>query len=162
MIGQQAAVLERRTGKLARWTASPAIAGRQRVVQLLSRSELAQLMVAMGLIALALLFYLSQATAVSVLEFRISDLSTQQQQLAMTNANLHAAATTLQSPGRIDAAAHDLHMAPPDLSTAVWIAPVVPQLPAARPLDEGASAARQRSQPLAWVKRFVHSVLDSL
>lgn len=164
-IGQAGAVRARPTRRSlrARLAAKPAISGRERIAQTLGDSVLVQLMLAMALVAFAALLYLFQASHVSVLEMNISDLQSQQVQLRMDNAALRSTATTLQSLQRVDAAATGrLHMTRPDLSTTIWIRPVVPRLSSIRAVNADTVEAQRQSQPLAWMERALAAAKSSL
>ena len=120
-------------------------------------------MLAMTLMALAALLYLAQASQVSVLQFSIAELQTERTQLALENASLRMVATNLQSVRRVDRLASDqLHMIKPDISTSVWVWPVVPPVPSARTPEADRAAAQQASQPGSWLRRFVRLVLSEL
>ena len=144
-------------------TAHAAVAGRERLAQALDRSVLAQLVLAMTCVAVALLLYLAQASQASVLEFRIAALESARTQLTAQNATLHASATALQSLQRIDSAATNrFHMIRPDLSTTLWIRPIIPSVRPLPPANADRATAQQRSQPLAWMIRFMSAVKSSL
>src|SRR5579884_2599677 len=110
MLGEQSVAAARRAGVRStqaksgrlRWSARPAIAGRERLARWIGASVLVQLMLAMAFIAMAALLYLAQASQASILEYNIAEMQTRQTQLMATNAGLRASATTLQSPTRID------------------------------------------------------------
>jgi cell division protein FtsL len=120
-------------------------------------------MLAMSLVTFAALMYLVQASQASVLEYNISELQAQQVQLQATNADLHAQVTALQSPTRIDAlATNQLHMAKPDLSTAIWVHPVLPRIVAPRPLNADLIEAQRASRPLAWLEHMATRIKMSL
>jgi cell division protein FtsL len=122
-----------------------------------------QLMLAMSLVAFAALLYLVQASQASVLEYNIAELQAQQVQLQATNADLHAQVTALQSPTRIDLLARNqLHMTKPDISTAIWVRPVMPRITSPRPLNADLVEAQRASQPLAWLQHLVTFVKLSL
>lgn len=162
MIGEQyagnAAARRRRTV----W-AVPAVAGRERVSRLLGDSTLVQVMLAMTFVAVAALLYLSQASEADVLQLNIASLQQERYVLNSQNADLHAQATQLQSLQRVDwAAQNQLHMTRPDLSTAIWVSPVLPNLPPAPRADAASSAAERASQPLAQIERFIAFVHASL
>jgi cell division protein FtsL len=122
-----------------------------------------QLMLAMSLVAFAALLYLIQASQASVLEYNIAELQAQQVQLQAANAHLHAQVTTLQSPQRIDTlATTQLHMTKPDLSTAIWVTPVLPRVVFPRPLNADVVDAQRASQPLTWFEHMATFVKLSL
>lgn len=126
-------------------------------------SVLVRLMLAMTFVALAALFYLAQATQVSVLQFSIADLQAQRTQLLADNANLRVQATALQSLQRIDTlASTQLHMTKRDISTDIWVRPVVPRVPTVRGADADTVLAVQASRPLAWMTRVLSLVESSL
>lgn len=168
MIGERYATAGRlarrdRSSLPRRWAARPAVAGRQRLAQALGQSVLIQLMLAMTFVALAALLYLAQASQASVLQFNIAGLQDQQAQLTVQNANLRATATSLESVQRIDTiAVRQLHMTTPALSRSVWVEPVIPQVAPIRPFNADTLSAQRRSQPLAWMRRFVALVRSSL
>lgn len=147
------------------------------VLQDLGQSVLVRLLLAMSFVALAGLLYLLQASQASVLEVNISDLQASHAQLAAENASLRITATSLQSLPRIDdVATHRLHMLKPDLSSAIWISPVLPQVgvrqadgslsttdsPATPIWLTQMSSAQHRSQPLGWMKRLLTLIRSSL
>jgi cell division protein FtsL len=143
--------------------ARPAVAGRERLGKLLNQSVLAQLMIAMCFFALALLFYLAQASQASVIQFNIADLQAQQQQLQINNANLHAQAAALQTAGRIDqAATTQLHMVKPDLGAAIWVRVQIPRVVPYRAQNADTLAAQRQSEPLAWLSNAFSAVKSSL
>jgi cell division protein FtsL len=174
MIGERYATAGRlaardRASLSRRWAARPAIAGRERLTQALGQSVLVQLMLAMAFVALAALLYLAQASQASVLQFNIADLQDQQAQLNVQNANLHATAISLESLQRVDTIAiRQLHMTTPDLSTSIWVHPVIPcsgtpcGWSTIRPLNADTVSAERQSQPLGWMRRFVALVKSSL
>jgi hypothetical protein len=117
----------------------------------------------MTLLATAALLYLAQASQESVLQFNIEALQNQSVQLAGKNADLHATATDLQSTPRIDQAATTrFHMTRQDLSTAIWVWPVLPRVRTPRALDADTVAAAGRSQPLSWMEHALTVVRESL
>jgi cell division protein FtsL len=117
----------------------------------------------MACFAIAGILYLAQASQSSVLEYNISVLQSQQAQLDGQNATLRATATQLQSLQRIDAiATQQLHMARPDLRTAIWINPVLLRAATVHSTHADLVAAERASQPLAWMKRFLRLVRASL
>jgi cell division protein FtsL len=133
------------------------------LLRAIETSVLARLVTAMALFAVAGLLYLAQASQVSVHEFNIADLQQQQATLTMQNASLHAQATSLQSPDRIaQIAGTRLHMAPPDLSRAIWITPVLPTVAPVPGSDADTEAAMQGSEPAAWMQRLVTLIQSSL
>lgn len=141
--------------------ARPAVAGRRRLGELLHQSVLMQLMLAMALVSFAALIYLNQASNVSVLQFSITDLQRQNVELQIENANLYASATSLSSPQRIQSlATSQLHMTKPPYGSIIWIKPVVPAVP--EPAPDSSLAARQQSQPLAWMRHVIHLVGSAL
>lgn len=141
----------------------PAIAGRVRLAEALGRSVLVQLTLVMSLIAFAGLLYLAQASQVDVLKFTIADLRAERTQLTAQNASLHAQATSLQSISRIDhLATTQLHMSQPDLSSAVWVRPVMPRVVPLPAVGADTARAERTSQPLAWMQRFLRTVKSSL
>ena len=122
-----------------------------------------QLMLAMSLVAFAALLYLVQASQASVLEYNIAELQTEQVQLQATNADLHAQVTALQSPTRIDLfARNQMHMTKPDISTAIWVRPVLPRIVSPRPLNADLVDAQHASEPLAWLEHLAAFVKMSL
>lgn len=138
-------------------------AGQERLADWLQSSVLVQLVLAMGFVALAALLYLGQASQVSVLEVNISDLQSRQVQLNADYASLEANATSLQSLQRVEhLATTQLHMTRPDLSTAVWVQPVLPRIVPLRPLNADTLAAQRASEPLAWIRHVVGLVQSSL
>lgn len=166
MIGQRNAVLAKAVGPAR--TRSRTIERKPKPAQpairrldlhvLVRQSVLAQLMVAMALISFAALIYLNQAGKVSVLQFRITQLQSEQIQLNVRNANLFASATSLQSLQRIEnVATTQLHMSSPNLSNVIWVAPTVPRV-AVPPPDPGVAAAQRASQPLAWMRHAIQFV----
>jgi cell division protein FtsL len=141
---------------------APAVAGRERLRELVDRSTLAQLIAAMVLISCAALIYLNQASKVSILQFTISDLQRQQIELRMQNANLYAQASGLQNLQRIEAqATTQLHMSKPDYAGTIWIQPVVPQVPPP-PANAASARAQTASQPLAWMTHTVQFLAAQL
>ena len=141
---------------------APAIAGRERLRELIDRSTLAQLIAAMALISCAALIYLNQASKVSILQFTIADLQRQQIQLRMQNADLYARASALQNLQRIESqATTQLHMNKPDYGSTVWIRPVIPQVPPP-PTDAAGARARAESQPLAWMSHAIQFLAAQL
>ena len=157
------AVTGRRVEALTdRMVVAPAIAGRERLRELIDRSTLAQLIAAMALISCAALIYLNQASKVSVLQFTIADLQRQQIQLRMQNADLYARASALQNLQRIESqATSQLHMSKPDYANTVWIRPIVPQV-APPPGNAAAVRARSQSQPLAWMTHAIQYLVAQL
>lgn len=146
-----------------RVTARPAIAGRERLAQALGQSVLVQLMLAMSFVALAALLYMAQASQVSVQQINISELQSDRVQLTSDNASLRATTTDLQSLPRIDAVATSrLHMTKPDLSTAIWVSPVVPRVPVPHTAGGDVAAAQRQSEPLTWLEHFVSMIQASL
>jgi cell division protein FtsL len=120
-------------------------------------------MLVMSLIAFAGLLYLAQTSQVDVLKFTISDLRAERTQLTAQNASLHAEATSLQSITRIDQiATTQLHMAQPDLSSAVWVRPVTPRVAPLPSVASDAAQAERSSQPLAWMQRALRAIKASL
>lgn len=146
-----------------RLTATPAVAGRTRVIEAVNKSVLAQLMLAMGCVAFAALLYMAQASQISVQQINISLLQSERAQVMTDNTNLHTTATSLSAVKRIESVAvGQLHMAEPSLSSTVWIKPVFPRIHAAPLLSESTLTAERRSEPLAWMTRFVTFVRFSL
>lgn len=163
MIGQRYAVAPRgaitargqRESLWGKLGVTPAVAGREYLSRWLEQSTLIRLILAMTLVAVAGLLYMNQASKANVLELSIGDLQQQQIQLDMRNANLHAEASTLSGLQRIDTTATtDLRMTKPDLSTAIWIRPLVPRLSPLPNRDDGV-AAQRTSEPIAAVKDFI-------
>ena len=143
--------------------ARTAHASRQRLADWTQSSVLLQLVLAMGLVALAALLYLAQAGQVSVLQYNIADLQARQVQLNAQYASLEASATSLQSLQRVEhLATAQLHMIRPDLSTAVWVQPVIPRITPLRPINADTVTAERASQPLAWIRHVVQQVQSSL
>lgn len=140
----------------------PATAGRERLADALGGSLVIQLMLVMSLVVFAALIYLNQASHVSVLQYNISDLQIQQGNLRQVNAQLNAAASTLQSPARIENAAVQFHMTKPEPNNTVWITVPVPQVQPIRPVTADITASEERSSPKAWVTNFVNLIHDSL
>jgi cell division protein FtsL len=143
--------------------ARPAVAGRERLAEALGESLVIQLMLVMSLVVFAALIYLNQASKVSILQYKISDLSAQQSMLRQENAQLTAIKTKLILPGRIDSiATTQLHMVKTDFSSIHWVTVKVPVVHPVKPLGADLTAAEARSQPQAWVHRFVGFVESSL
>lgn len=164
--GSKVRARPRRTWSLAppwrRWTSRSALAGRARLTAL-RQSVLVRLILAMTLMALAALLYLAQASQVSVLQFSIAELQTERTQLALENASLRMTATNLKSVRRVDRLASDqLHMTKPDISTSVWVWPVIPTMPATPTRTADRASALQASQPVAWMHRFIRLVVSEL
>ena len=137
--------------------------GRARLLDSLSRSVLVQLTLAMTFVALAALLYLAQASQVSVFQFNIAALQAERTQLTTDNATLNTTATGLQSLPRIDLiATGQLHMTKPDLSTTVWLAPVLPSVAPLPPVHADTQTAERQSQPLAWMKYALITLKQSL
>jgi cell division protein FtsL len=140
-----------------------AIAGRERLSRLIGDTVAVRLMLATVLVAIACLFYLAQASQVSVVELNIGYLQTEGARLNVENANLHASAAGYQSLPRISSEAlNKLHMVQPDMSQTVWVRSVVPQIIVPRDAGREVKDAMTRSQPLAWMHRFVSLVRASL
>lgn len=162
MIGEQLAGTATTRRKKARW-AVPAVAGRRHLATLMGDSTLVQAMLAMSFVALAALLYLAQASQADVLQLNIGALQQERYALNAQNASLHAQATTLQSLQRIDNAAQtQLHMTRPDLSTAIWVSPILPTVPSVHSVDAGTLSAEHASQPLAQIENFIAFVRSSL
>ena len=164
MIGTRAvampAVSKRQSNLLP---AAPALAGCARLGQYVERSVLMRLMFAMFFIAVAAVLYLQQAGQASVLEYNIAALQSEQLQLNMRNANLHASATDLQAPQRIESmATGQLQMLKPDPSNTIWNRPLVPRVAAAPPPDVTLATADRVSSPLAWISRTLSFIKSSL
>ncbi len=146
-----------------RLAARPAVAGRERLAEALGESLVIQLMLVMSLVVFAALIYLNQASKVSVSQYKISDLTAQQSMLRQDNAQLNAIKSHLILPGRIDSIATTrLHMAKADFSSNLWVTVTVPIVHPLKPLGADVAAAEARSQPQAWVHRFVDFVESSL
>jgi cell division protein FtsL len=146
-----------------RWTALPALAGRERLGEALGQSVLVQLMLVLAFFALAGLLYMAQQSQVSVQEINISVLRSERVELVAKNTSLRTTATSLSSLQRIDAAAtSQLHMTKPDLSATVWVSPVVPRVTAPPAVNADTVAAQQSSQPLAWMAHAIRVVQSSL
>jgi cell division protein FtsL len=140
-----------------------AIAGRERLSRLIGDTVAVRLMLATVLVAIACLFYLAQASQVSVVELNIGYLQTEGAHLNVENANLHASAAGYQSLPRISSEAlNKLHMVQPDMAQTVWVRSVVPQIIVPRDAGREVKDAMTRSQPLAWMHRFVSLVRASL
>lgn len=138
--------------------AQPVVDGRRLLSQLARQSVLMQLIFAMGLISVAALIYVNQASKVSVLQFSIADQQRAQGVLRMQNSNLYATATSLQSLPRIEAAAtSQLHMIKPAYGNILWIRPLVP-IVAPPPVDTYSASARVDSQPLSWMQHAVEFI----
>ena len=117
----------------------------------------------MTFIATALLLYLAQASQTSVLQFSIADLQTEHARLVAQNSSLQSTSTALRSLGRVDqAASTQLHMAKADISTAIWVSPVVPRAYTLPPAGAEAALAGQQSRPLAWIERVFTLIRSSL
>lgn len=171
MIGQRSAVMGRAAApararpvatSMGKTRVMPVVAGRHFLIERLQRSVLVQLMLAMALVSFAALIYLNQASKVSILQFNIAALQTEQIQLNIQNANLYATGTSLQSLQRIETVATiQLRMTKPDYSNIVWIAPRFPRVTT---LTTAASliSARQSSQPLAWMQHTVQFIGSQL
>jgi cell division protein FtsL len=152
----------RRPSLRDRLAARPAISGRERIAEKLGESLVVQLMLVMSLIVLALIIYLYQASQVSVLDYNIAYLQTSQSNLRQQNARLTATQSILTSPARIEAAATTFHMTKPDMSTTIWVNVPVPRVRVVRPVSADQTAAQQRSEPAAWLKRAISFVKSSL
>jgi len=120
-------------------------------------------MLALTFIALAGLVSLAQASQESVVSYQISSLTDQNIALMSQNANLAATANNLQSLQRIDSAATStFHMTKPDLSSTVWVRPLVPRVVPVPVVDTSGSQVKHASSPLAWVQNFFTFVKNSL
>jgi hypothetical protein len=145
-----------------RLAARPAIAGRERLAEALGESLVVQLMLVMSLVVFAALIYLNQASNVSVLQYKIGDLTVQQAQLRQENAQLNARRGYLQGPARIAASAQQMHMVSHDISANMWLTVRVPVVHPVKPISADLAAAETRSEPQTWVRRFVGFVESSL
>ncbi|MGH2442560.1 MAG: hypothetical protein ACRDFX_05300 [Chloroflexota bacterium] len=142
--------------------AAPNLAAGGRIRTAIERSVLVQLIGVITLVSVAAVIYLNQASKVSILDYNITLQQQQQVSLQMTNAGLYASATSLESLQRVETlATSHLHMSPARYSSALWIYPVVPRVPAAPHLPSIA-AAQAQSQPLAWMKRFASFIKAQL
>ncbi|HZU12565.1 MAG TPA: hypothetical protein VFB58_06965 [Chloroflexota bacterium] len=141
----------------------PAVAGRRRLGEALGRSVVIQLMLAMSFVALAALLYMVQASQITVQQINIAVLRSDRQQLVAQNAQFRSQAVALQSLQRIDSLATGrLHMATPDITTAIWVKPVFRRVtPLASPSGD-IVAAQRASSPLTWLEHALTTVHDSL
>lgn len=171
MIGERYAVAPRvtrpgiggRPSPGRQWAAISARVSPWRLYQTLGDSPLVRITLAMALLAVASLLYLTQASQVSVFQYNIAYLQAQRVQLTGDNTALRAQAISLQSLARVQhIATTRLHMITPDIRSTLWVSPIYPHLPTVRRLDEDTVAAQQQSQPLYWLKDFVHFVRASL
>lgn len=165
-VGMRAAVVARgsRSTPLARRRITiPAGIGREMFGSLARQSMLARLMLAMGFFAIALLIYLAQASQVSVHEFAIADLRRDQMTLMIQSANLTATSTQLQSLTRVTAiATNGMHMTRPDVSSTMWVDPLLPAVQTPPSPAQTVAAAKHRSQPLAWMNRAITFIKSQL
>jgi cell division protein FtsL len=171
MIGERYAVAPR-TARPAvrnrrplnqRWTDVTAGISPLRLYRSLGTSPLVQIILAMALLAIACLLYLTQASQVSVIQYNIADLQAQQSDLNVQNATLQVQATTFRSGARIlRIATTQLHMKSPAFGSYVWVWPKYPHIAAVKPLNEDVLAAERQSQPLSWLASFAQSVKSSL
>lgn len=171
MIGQQyapgtgsdALAIDTTHERRAPWRRMPGGRSARRILDGLGGSALVQLMLAMTLVALVAMIYLAQASQASVAEVNIRALVNDRARLQMQSANLQGTATQLTSLTRIEGIASGrLQMHRADLSMAVWIRPEVPRLLPIHSESADTRAASERSQPMAWIARFVQAVKSSL
>jgi cell division protein FtsL len=152
----------RRPSVRQRIAAGPAVAGRERLADVLGEHLAVQLMLVMSLVVFAALVYLHLASQVSVLQFNIAVLQNQQGNLNQTNAQLHAVQSSLVAPSRMENAATAFKMTKPDPGSTVWVTVAVPRVTPIRPIGADMAAAQQRSEPAAWVHTFISAVWASL
>jgi len=127
---------------------------RRRLVSTLPRRAL--FVLALLLMALVSLLYLSQTSDVATTGYDIADLQAQQQQLQMQNEQLQLQIAQLESLDRIDQAASTrLHMGPPDHVVYVTAPPAVIPTPVAS--DQSTANARS-STPLGWLGHVINSL----
>ena len=171
MIGERYAVAPRHARpsatnrpSLARtWTNVSDNVNPWRLYHALGESPLVQIILAMSLLAIACLLYLTQASQVSVIQYNIADLQAQNAQLNTQNTELRAQAMGLQSIERIQhLATTQLHMVTPHIGSTVWLTVTFPRISQPRPSYVNTVAAERQSQPLSWLRSFFHALKSSL
>lgn len=137
-----------------RLPAAPAIAGRDLLARLMGRSLLARLSIAMACVFVAGVLYLAQASQISVREYDMQKLQSQNVTLTTDNAELLARQAALRSmPRVISIATTKLHMV--RAAHPLWVTVQIPLIPAMSGVGTSAKAADARSDPLTWMRNFI-------
>lgn len=136
----------------ARLARPPMGALRTRLLDAFGNALVPRVVASMTLFVVALLFYLYQASQVSVLEYTIADLRQQQAELALANVNLHTQASRLRSVVRIQTIATTrLRMSSADPSTTIWVQPSIPVIVPPPAATRNDTRAKRESQPAHWM-----------